>query len=140
MVTAIHPKVLVCEASKSKSGEDEFWDMISFEGEGAFGTSDIRSFIPIHLSEKKLLRCGFKRLGDFEEKCVSKKEFTEILFTLISEVYIGKDEKTGMYHFLSVDTVQNYYFFKSISAPMKYLHTLQNYFFAFKGEELKINL
>ena len=41
---------------------------------------------------------------------LKKKQFTEVLFTLIHEVYIGKDVETGMYHFLSVDTCQGYYF------------------------------
>ena len=139
-VKAINPKTLICKASESRSGKDEICDMIQFEGDTAIGNDEIDCFSEIPLSEKILLRCGFKRLDEFEETCVSKKEFTEILFTLISEVYVGKSEKTGMYHFLSVDTCQGYYFFKSISAPMKYVHTLQNYFFTFKGEELKINL
>lgn len=96
---------------------------------------------PIPLTEEILLKCKFQELNEFENTCIDKENFIEISSVLEDEFYIGKNKETGGYHFLTIDTFQgDDLFFKIISAPMQYLHTLQNYYPTFKGEELEINL
>ena len=96
---------------------------------------------PIPLTEEILLKCKFQELNEFENTCIDKENFIEISSVLEDEFYIGKNKETGFYHFLTIDTFQgDDLFFKSISAPMQYLHTLQNYYPAFSGQELEINL
>lgn len=98
-------------------------------------------FEPIPLTEEILLKCGFHELNEFENTCIDKENFIETSSVLEDEFYIGKNKETGFYHFLTIDTFQgDDLFFKIISAPMQYLHTLQNYYPTFKGEELEINL
>lgn len=98
-------------------------------------------FEPIPLTEEILLKCKFQELNEFENTCIDKDNFIEISSVLEDEFYIGKNKETGFYHFLTIDTFQgDDLFFKSISAPMQYLHTLQNYYPAFSGQELEINL
>lgn len=139
-IKGIHPKTILCEESESLSGKDEFADMIEYEGSDAWGYAEIEEFSPIPLTEEILLKCGFKTLSEFDEIWIKKENYINILFTLIPNVYIGKDKNTGFYHFLHIYTVQEIDYFNAISAPMEYLHTLQNYYVTFKGQELEINL
>lgn len=99
---------------------------------------------PIPLTEEIFLKCGFNKLkddnwGDFIDMWVDKVDFVCVLIK--DNVFIGKDSKTNIYYFLVTRTGNGeYMYFEAISAPMEYLHTLQNYYVTFKGEELEINL
>lgn len=79
---------------------------------------DYLPFKPIPLTEEILLKCGFRK------------------------------SKSGMYLFdkFSFDLsdfefgVESDYYYLTISENLKYLHQLQNLYFALTGQELEINL
>lgn len=75
----------------------------------------------IELSEGILLKCGFE-IRDQED----------LPFDLGYKLYITKDR-------FEVDEFFNTALGSS-SSPLKYLHQLQNLYFAIKGKELEINL
>lgn len=138
-VTAINPQQFIVEAKNSISGKDEIHDMISFKGDTASGNSRIEAFMPIPLTKEILLKCGFSTLDGVKETCIEKRMFTEVL-QLTEDIYIGKDKSTGFYQFLFINIYQGSYGFTSMSAPIQYLHKLQNYYTSFSDKELEINL
>lgn len=83
----------------------------------------IHLFKPIPLTEEILLKCGFEKLGEEE---------SDIFFRL----YLGF--KFGN-HFFITGNIENGGFYCHGDKNLKYLHQLQNLFFAVGGSELSIN-
>jgi hypothetical protein len=55
---------------------------------------------------------------------------------------IGHDKETGSWEFVKelTESFDESTFLSAISAPMEYVHTLQNYFPAISGNELQLNI
>lgn len=88
-------------------------------------------FKPIELTEEILLKCGFKHETMFIIKNLYLIEYGDFNFAL--------DENNGFYHV----KLSNHSFGheKQVGLGMiKYLHQLQNLYFALTGTELKIEL
>ena len=90
-----------------------------------------KEFQPIPLTEKILLKCGFKKR----------------LSSVCDFFYIGVNPYTRDWMFditwlkNHIDyTYEDYPFYKNGYHKIKYLHQLQNLYFALTGEELEINL
>ena len=119
---------------------EDFSVMLNFQN----SNNNQNTYNPITLTEEILLKCGFTDLkddswGEFIDIWIDKIDFVNVLMK--DKLFIGKDSKDGLYYFLVTRTGNGeYMYFESISAPMQYLHTLQNYYLTFSGTELEINL
>lgn len=92
---------------------------------------DLFQFTPITLTEEILLKCGFKHETMFIIKNLYLIEYGDFYFAL--------DENNGYYHV----KLSNHSFGheKQVGLGMiKYLHQIQNLYFALTGKELEINL
>ena len=137
-VESINPHTCICKAKYSRSGQDEFSDMISFSGDTASGNAPIESFWGIPLTEEILLKCGFEE-EDVKDSIFITEEKIKI-FT-IDDLYLIYLDKNKCYYFAMETSLQDHWSptLQAVSAPMQYLHTLQNYYPAFSGKELEIN-
>ena len=132
MVKGIHPKTLLCEESESLSGEDEFADMIEYEGSDTWGNTEIEEFLPIDLTEKILLKCGFKKIND-RGYCSDEEKKTIYSCGLVDIAFSNEN------FFLWVEVDEDPYY-SFCCTKIEYLHQLQNIVFAISGTELEINL
>ena len=97
---------------------------------------------PIPLTEEMLLKCGFVKvknkdkedLREYVGRTVQKAKYA--IFD--TDIFITKVDKRGLlWRNIECDFMVLFYH-KSI--PIKYLHQLQNLYFALTGQELEINL
>ena len=103
-----------------------FGDVVSNEIEiyskdNVEGTLSISKLSPIPLTEEILLKCGFKN---------SKSNI--ITYTYINNPAYYITEIGNCFTFISCDKIR--------VRSIKYLHELQNLFFAITGEELEVEL
>ena len=93
---------------------------------------------PIPLTEEILLKCGFEE-EDVKDSIFITEEKIKI-FT-IDDLYLIYLDKNKCYYFAMETSLQDHWSptLQAVSAPMQYLHTLQNYYPAFSGKELEIN-
>ena len=113
-------------------------------GKGNFAPShmDIGFFQPIPLTEEILLKCGFRKVKNKDKEDLreyightAQKARYAIFDT---DIFITKVDKRGLlYRSIDCDFMVLFYH-KSIT--IKYLHQLQNLYFALTGQELEINL
>jgi hypothetical protein len=80
---------------------------------------------PIPLTADTILKCGFKLLPETETLFYIKFEDLELTINIVNGKWYIEDEFSQIHR-------RNH--------PIKYLHQLQNLYFALTGEELKINL
>ncbi len=83
---------------------------------------DLFQFTPIHLTEEWLLKFGF-------EIAFADEAFKEALY--------GDNPVTEDY-LIILKNVSNYWFYRNGHFKIRYVHQLQNLFFALTGEELTI--
>ena len=131
-IKSINPKTLLCEASESLSGKDEIADLIEYEGSDAWGNTEIEEFSPIPLTEKILLKCGFKKIN--ESGYCSDEEKKTIYSCGLVDVAFSNDN-----FFLWVEVDEDTYY-SFCWTKIEYLHQLQNIVFTISGTELEINL
>ncbi|EHQ41576.1 hypothetical protein [Myroides odoratus] len=120
VVTGIEKKTLTNDQKQSFPFSDSSIRIVPTQGEFKdLEIGQLNEFIkPIELTEERLLQCGFKHTGN---------GFYELLGTHIGLCNIGDV-------FFNVG-------FKGITiGNIKYLHQLQNLYFALTGKELEINL
>jgi hypothetical protein len=77
---------------------------------------------PIKLTEDILIKCGFSKWLDLDEEEYWRNEIE------LREFYFGDNDSN------------NGFYYDAESVHVKYLHELQNLFFALTGEELQVNL
>ena len=103
---------------------------------------DTDIFEPIPLTEEIFLKCGFEKVKNKDKEglreyighTVQKARYA--IFD--TDIFITKVDKRGLlWRNIDCDFMVLFYH-KSI--PIKYLHQLQNLYFALTGEELEINL
>ncbi len=116
----------------SVKGEIQYWDIcdimtnpfeVYFTQNDQYNYSD--NLQPIPLTEELLVKCGFVKLYDGSSEWSINEDF----LTFIIEHF----EYTNAYHFTGGEGVR-------FGVGCKYLHQLQNLYFALTGEELTINL
>ena len=99
-------------------------------------------FEPIPLTEEILFKCGFEKV-----KNKDKEDLREYIGHTVqkaryaifdTDIFITKVDKRGLLH-RSIDCDFMVLFYHK-SIPIKYLHQLQNLYFALTGQELEINL
>jgi len=107
---------------------------------------------PIQLTEELLLKCGFEEKhlvqwngngADYQPKDVytQQKDFTTNNFIVRHETFTANGEQsTEMFCGLIGDWYEKITFDSLPIYQLKYLHQLQNIFFALTNQELKINL
>jgi hypothetical protein len=92
---------------------------IGLDKEDDFGNyANIEDIEPISITKEILLKCGFKKLGN-------------------DNYSIGRIN-LGLNYNISIDI--DYVPIHCLNGKIKYLHQLQNLYFALTNEELKINL
>jgi hypothetical protein len=111
----------ICEVSSIHS--DSTIRIFNNDKTDTFGCFALRIFNPIPLTEEWLVKFGFKKNGDW------------------AEIKIPTRAKIGFFNWNSAecDLVQDgkYYAFKN--GHIKYVHQLQNLYFALTGEELVVS-
>jgi hypothetical protein len=104
------------EIKRHPSGERDFAHIVTLQGLGSFG-GYVEDLQPIPLTPEILEKCGLER---------------------------DTVTKTEVYRFPKLSLMRGldneYRFFDIKSAPIKYLHQLQNLYFALTGTELQISL
>ena len=103
---------------------------------------DLTDIQPIPLTEEILLKCGFVKVKNKDKEDLreyightAQKAKYAIFDT---DIFITKVDKRGLLH-RSIDCDFMVLFYHK-SIPIKYLHQLQNLYFALTGQELEINL
>jgi hypothetical protein len=102
------------EIKRHPSGERDFAHIVTFQGLGSFG-GYVEDFRPIPLTPEILEKCGWEEYA--------------IGYYRLDEFYIYYDN-SGL----------NVYRFRDYPVTVKYLHQLQNLYFALTGTELNITL
>ena len=103
---------------------------------------DLKNIQPIPLTEEILFKCGFEKVKNKDKEYLieyightAQKARYAIFGT---DIFITKVDKRGLlWRSIDCDFMVLFYH-KSI--PIKYLHQLQNLYFALTGQELEINL
>lgn len=89
----------------------------------------------IPLTQALFFKNGFRNLSD--EDTFGRVDYECFIELMIKDnLIIGKNKNNLMYYFLNVVSgvgIDEYYL-DAISAPMQYLHTLQNYYPAFSAK------
>lgn len=91
------------------------------------GKYPIDTISPIYLTDKILLKCGFKN---------KKDTYIKDLGTAIISVYYYPDSQWNVCIDYPLLSTQN----NTIKHGLLYLHQIQNYYFELIGKELEINL
>jgi hypothetical protein len=99
------------------------------EEKSIFGGRELRAFAPILLDTAILEKCGFKEEGDFSYTHPGKDQ---IIFAEL----ISRPNYEGLLFQLYVGSGWEY----TYGEQLKYLHQLQNLYFALTSEELPVKL
>ena len=134
----------VFSAEDNKTGEVLQIDSsgIIFANKNGNRWQDLKNIQPISLTEEILLKCGFEKVKNKDKEDLreyightAQKARYAIFDT---DIFITKVDKRGLlWRGIECDFMVLFYH-KSI--PIKYLHQLQNLYFALTGQELEINL
>ena len=134
----------VFSAEDNKNGEVFQIDSrgIVFVNKNGNRWQDLKNIQPIPLTEELLLKCGFEKVKNKDKEDLreyightAQKAKYAIFDT---DIFITKVDKRGLlWRGIGCDFMVLFYH-KSI--PIKYLHQLQNIYFALTGQELEINL
>lgn len=121
-VRNINTNMLFASAENSKSGKDEYADMVYFKGEEASGNCRVELLSPITLTPEILEKCGYKVQCNY----FFFKKGEKIMIEKMKRGYVVKI-KTPYSNGIEI-------------AVIEYLHELQNLIFAISKTELEINL
>ena len=134
----------VFSAEDNKTGEIFQIDSrgIIFVNKNGNRWQDLKNIQPIQLTEEILLKCRFEKVKNKDKEGLreyightAQKARYAIFDT---DIFITKvDKRSLLWRSVDCDFMVLFYH-KSI--PIKYLHQLQNLYFALTGEELEINL
>ncbi len=134
----------VFSAEDNKTGEIFQIDSsgIIFANKNGNRWQDLKNIQPIPLTEETLLKCGFEKVKNKDKEDLreyightAQKAKYAIFDT---DIFITKVDKRGLLH-RSIDCDFMVLFYHK-SIPIKYLHQLQNLYFALTGQELTITL
>ena len=125
-----------------KNGKIHYTNIFTLRDIKNLSIDDTDIFEPIPLTEEILLKCGFEKVKNKDKEDLreyightAQKARYAIFGT---DIFITKVDKRGLlWRNIECDFMVLFYH-KSI--PIKYLHQLQNLYFALTGQELEINL
>ena len=125
-----------------KNGKIHYTNIFTLRDIKNLSIDDTDIFEPVTLTEEMLLKCGFVKVKNKDKEDLreyightAQKAKYAIFDT---DIFITKVDKRGLL-WRSVDCDFMVLFYHK-SIPIKYLHQLQNLYFALTGQELEINL
>lgn len=86
-----------------------------------FMSDNLKNFEPVELTDEVLLKCGFKKVDDYE-------------------FYFPTDTISFTYNIANKYISINDYNIQDFELKVKYLHQLQNLYWCLTGKELEINV